>query len=87
MTMPIETAMEEECEKAWLNLLLHTLGGLFEYDMRQIINGIVFSIRDKHLRLSLWLSVGRDEDIPMIRKIGYKFKEICKLGPKLKYGY
>ncbi len=68
--MPIEDAMEEECEKAWLNLLLTLMGGLFEYDQRKVINGVVFSIRDKHLRLSLWLSVGDDDSIPLIRKIG-----------------
>ena len=87
VTMPIEDAMEEECEKAWLNLLLHTIGGLFDYDQRKIINGVVFSIRDKHLRISLWCSVGGDENIALIRKIGLKLKEICKLDSKLKYGY
>ena len=87
VTMPIEDAMEEECEKAWLNLLLTLIGGLFEYDHRKVINGVVFSIRDKHLRLSLWLSVGDDESIPLIRKIGLKMKEICRLDGKLKYGY
>ena len=87
VTMPIEDAMEEECEKAWLNLLLHMIGGLFEYEQRNVINGVVFSIRDKHLRLTLWSSVGDEENKPLIRKIGLKFKEICKLDPKLKYGF
>ena len=85
VTMPIENAMEEECEKAWLNLLLHLIGGLFEYEHRKVINGVVFSIRDKHLRLTLWCSLGNDEDT--LRKIGLKMKEICALDPKLKYGY
>ena len=87
VTMPIEDAMEEECENAWLNLLLHLIGGLFEYEHRKVINGVVFSIRDKHLRLSLWCSVGEDAQIPMLKEIGLKMKEICKLDKKLVYGY
>ena len=87
VTMPIENAMEEECEKAWLSLLLHLIGGLLDYEFRKVINGVVFSIRDKHLRLSLWCSLGDDESKPLLTKIGLKMKEICKLDSKLKYGY
>ena len=40
--------MEEECDRAWLNLLMHIVGGLFPEDCVELINGAIFSIRDKH---------------------------------------
>ena len=30
VTLPIEDDMEEECDKAWMNLLLHVVGGMFQ---------------------------------------------------------
>jgi translation initiation factor 4E len=54
VTLPIEDDMEEEVDKAWLQLLLHVIGGIFEKKERDMINGMIFTIRDKHLRISLW---------------------------------
>lgn len=85
VTMSIEDDMEEDCEKAWLNLNLHLISGQLQKDERQIINGIVFSIRDKHLRLSIWCSVAKDRDL--LLRIGKKIKEICGLEDKYKFGF
>ena len=54
VTLPIEEDMEEECDHAWMLLLLHMIGGLFPEDCVELINGAILSIRDKHWRISLW---------------------------------
>ena len=74
VTLPIEDDMEEEVDRAWLNLLLHVIGGLFEKQERDLINGMIFSIRDKHLRVSLWCNNNTNEE--SLKKIGLKFREI-----------
>jgi len=85
VTLPIEDDMEEECELAWESLLLHMIGCLFEEEEDELINGAVFSIRDKHHRMSLWL---KDNNyVGKLKKIGLKFKEICNLPEKYKFGY
>jgi hypothetical protein len=77
--------MEEECDKAWLNLLLHVTGGLFKADERDAINGMIFSIRDKHMRIALWCNNSTDKDL--LVRIGRHFKELCGLDPKYSFGY
>ena len=60
------------------------VGGLFSEELIELINGAIFSIRDKHQRISLWL---RDNNnIPKLRRIGLKLKEICQF-EKYKFGY
>ena len=73
--MPIEDDMEEECNLAWMNLQLNMIGGLFDMECNELINGTIFSVRDKHLRISLWCK--DNNNIPKLRRIGNKFKEIC----------
>ena len=72
VTLPIEDDMEEEVDKAWLQLLLHITGGLFEKKERDLINGMIFSIRDKHLRISLWCNSATETE--SLRIIGQTFK-------------
>ena len=52
VTVPIEDDFEEECGQAWLNLVLAVIGADFPH--YENVNGIVYSVRDKHLRISLW---------------------------------
>ena len=85
VTMSIEDDMEEACERAWLNLILFSISGQFHKEQRQVINGIVFSIRDKHLRLSVWCSVSKNKDL--LIQIGRKLKEVCQLEDKYKFGF
>lgn len=85
VTMSIEDDMEEDCEKAWLNLILHLISGQMSKEMRQVINGIVFSIRDKHLRLAVWCSVSKDNNLLM--EIGKRLKTICQLEDNYKFGF
>ena len=54
VTLPIADDMEEDCDDAWLQLILNLLAGQFPKEQRDVINGIVFSVRDKHLRISIW---------------------------------
>ena len=58
--MPIEDDLEEDCENAWCQLILHLISGQFEKAQHEVINGVVFSIRDKHFRLSIWCSVSKE---------------------------
>lgn len=85
VTMPIEDDIEEECEKAWLNLLLTMIGGTLSRDMRDAINGVTFSIRDKHLRISLWTHEGQNNDL--LLQIGKEFKKLAQLDRKYKFGF
>lgn len=59
------------------------VGGLF--DSYELINGAIFSIRDKHYRISLWCN--DNNNIPKLKRIGNKFKEICVLPEKFLFGY
>ena len=52
VTLPIEEDMEEECGQAWMKSLVTLISGQIEEE--ESINGIVLSVREKHLRLSLW---------------------------------
>ena len=85
VTLPIEEDMEEECDEAWLALILHMIGGNFQEDCIDIINGAIFSIRDKHYRISLWCN--DNNNIPKLKRIGMKFKELCQLPTKFRFGY
>ena len=85
VTLPIEDDMEEEVDKAWLQLLLHITGGFFERKERDLINGMIFSIRDKHLRMSLWCN--SSTEVESIKVIGKKFKQISNLDKKYKFVY
>lgn len=89
VTIPIEEDMEEECMQIWLQLILHMIGGHLE-DVedrkdKYLINGAIFSIRDKHYRISLWCH--DNNNIPKLRRIGLKFKELAKLPQKYKFCY
>lgn len=57
ITLPIEEDFAEECDDAWRNLLLNMIGGLFSYEAMELINGVIYSIRDKHQRMSVWCKV------------------------------
>ena len=77
VTMPIEDDLEEDCETAWCQLILHLISGQFPKAQRNVINGIVFSIRDRFLRISVWCSVSKEVDL--LQNIGYKLREITQL--------
>jgi translation initiation factor 4E len=85
ITMPIEDDLEEDCERAWLQLILHVISGQFTKEQRAVINGIVFSIRDKHFRLSVWVSVSKE--IALLQGIGYRLREITQLDPQYRFGF
>lgn len=54
-------------------------------DERDAINGMIFSIRDKHLRISLWCNNSTDKDL--LSRIGRHFKSLCALDAKYSFGY
>ena len=85
VTLPIADDMDEDCDNAWLQLILHLISGQFPKEQRDVINGVVFSVRDKHLRISIWVSIAKDQKL--LRTIGIKIKEICGLDKKYKFGF
>lgn len=88
VTLPIEDDVEEEVDRAWMNLLLHVIGGQFEKTERDMINGMIFSIRDKHLRISLWCNASSEADKESLIKIGKQFREISQLkDSRYQFGY
>ena len=77
ITLPIQDDLEEDCEKAWLQLILHLISGQFPKEQRDVINGVVFSIRDKHFRISIWCSVAKET--ALLQQIGYSLRTITEL--------
>ena len=90
ITLPIEDDFEEEVTDAWLNLLLNVIGGQFSYNQMEVINGVIYSIRDKHQRMSIWCKSSPNtskESEKLLISIGHLFKKIVKLPPKHKFSY
>jgi hypothetical protein len=46
---------------------------------------MIFSIRDKHLRISVWCNNSTDKDL--LTRIGSHFKSLCSLDAKYSFGY
>ena len=85
VTMPIEDDLEEDCENAWLQLILHLISGQFPREQRAVINGIVFSIRDKHYRISVWTSVSKET--ALLQQIGLKLRDITQIDTQYRFGF
>ena len=85
VTMPIEDDLEEDCENAWCQLILHLISGQFEKAQHEVINGVVFSIRDKHFRISIWCSVSKE--IALLQEIGYRLRQITQLDYQYRFGF
>lgn len=85
VTLPVEDAMEEQWEFAWMHIIYMIVGASIEKELYEIINGIVFSIRDKHLRISLWLSDNSEPSL--LKKIGDKVRDVSKLPKEYPLGY
>ena len=49
------------------------------------INGIVLSVREKHLRLNLWCS--NSKDVAVLKSIGRRFKSMCGFHEKFKFKF
>jgi translation initiation factor 4E len=54
VTLPIEEDMEEEVGQAWIKTLVSVISGQVDIRDNGLICGMVLSVREKHLRLSLW---------------------------------
>jgi translation initiation factor 4E len=85
VTLPIEDDMEEECDQAWIKSLVTLVSGQIELMEMQTINGIVLSVREKHLRLSLWCS--ESKNIACLKSIGRRFKLWCGFHEKFKFKF
>lgn len=90
ITLPIEDDFEEECDDAWKNLLLHAIGGMFSFEQMELINGVIYSIRDKHQRMSIWCTASpktSEQNKKILLEIGALFKSIVQLPAKYKFSY
>ena len=85
VTLPIEEDMEEECGHAWMKSLVSMISGSVDLDEMDQVNGIVLSVREKHLRLSLWCGISKD--VSILKKIGRSFKTWCGFHDKFKFKY
>ncbi len=64
---------------------MHMVGGLFPEDCLDLINGAIFSVREKHWRITLWCN--DNNNIPKLRRIGNRFKELAKFPTKYIFLY
>ena len=64
---------------------MYVIGGMFEKKIRDMINGMTFSIRDKHLRISLWCNSSTDKE--SLTEIGKTFREISQLDKRYSFVY
>lgn len=56
----------------------------------ELINGVIYSIRDKHQRMSIWCNVNPDnneEHKKTLLSIGKLFKKLVQLPAKYKFLY
>lgn len=61
------------------------VGADINTELYDIINGIIFSVRDKHQRISLWL---KDNSEPsLLKKIGDKMREVSQFGKEFALEY
>lgn len=51
----------------------------------ECINGIVLSVREKHLRLNIWCTDAHN--IPLLQAVGKRFKNICDFHNKFEFKY
>ena len=61
------------------------ISGVVETNEMEVINGIVLSVREKHLRLSLWCS--ESKNVQVLKSIGRKFKSWCGFDDKFKFKF
>jgi translation initiation factor 4E len=90
ITLPIEDDYEEEILNAWCNLLLHMIGGHFTRQDMEIVNGVIYSIRDKHQRMSIWCNTSpktSKDSHDTLMNIGQLFKKIVNLPEKYQVSY
>lgn len=85
VTLPIEEDMEKEVSEAWVMSLVSLVSGQLDPKDNEIICGIVLSVREKHLRLSLWCSDSKAEQ--QLKLVGRKFKTWCGFSEKFKFGF
>ena len=79
--------MEEECGQAWMNTLVSLISGQIEPEENDLINGIVLSVREKHLRLSLWCSDSDKDKVLLLKSIGRRFKQMCGFHSKYEFKF
>lgn len=82
VTLPLSssdgnTDYENALEYAWNHIIYMMIGADIEQELYDIINGIIYSIRDKHHRISVWLSDNSEPSL--LKKIGDKIREVSKL--------
>jgi len=63
VTLPIQDDMEEECGQAWLRSLVTLISGQIDRAELDLINGLVLSVREKHLRLNVWCSDSQNVEV------------------------
>jgi len=61
------------------------ISGLIDQSEMDVINGIVLSVREKHLRLSLWCSTAKD--VTVLKAIGRTLKKCCGFHDKFKFKF
>lgn len=85
VTLPVEDHVEEECQYAWDMLVMHLVGAQYEFEQYELINGIVLGVRDKHYRISVWVS--NNEKIELLKQIGDAVRDMTQLKPKYSLDY
>ncbi len=83
LTFATEDLEAMNIQDIWEQLLLALIGCTFSH--YEYINGMVVSVRERHVRLSLWTSMAEDKEV--IREIGKHFREVAKLSPKYQVVY
>ena len=61
------------------------IGANINKELYDIINGIIYSVRDKHQRISLWLSDNSEPSL--LKKIGDRVREITKFDKEFSLEY
>jgi translation initiation factor 4E len=77
VTLPTEKKLEDECHDAWMKIIYMMIGTNIDKELYEILNGIVLSVRDKHHRISIWVSDNSEPS--MLKRIGDRIKEVSSI--------
>ncbi len=55
-----------------------------DFPCYELVNGAIYSVRDKHLRISVWIKKNKEEDL---LKIGKRIREVTGIPKTYGLGY
>jgi len=75
----------KDLEQIWIYLQLGLIGRVFDDDIINLLNGAVYTVREMHHRISIW--VKDNMSLNKVKRIGNEFRRLCNITSKEKIIY